>query len=249
MLIPVFSYESKGVVEMRKWVTRVVLVLAPFASLLPTDAAAQQWDWALRTGWTASTMSGSDRMGSESISAPTVGISAELWLNRDWGWEFATQYVQKGGEGTITNEVATSPGNPPPPEPTYTLQGTARLDYVEFSVAIAARLSLGKTTEARVFLGPSLGVLIRAQADGVLTSDSTHTEVDLDPSLQEVDFSGLLGASFAWEFKPDMTMLVEVRSLIGAVNINDSDIEGDLRTQVYEVLIGLELPITSMDAP
>ena len=225
---------------MSKWLVGL-LIIGTFITLVPERAQAQRWLMILRAGGDVSSLSG-DRLGGETITGFTAGIGAEIQANRSWGAEFNLAYVPKGGKGTITNEVASSPSNPPPPDPTIVIDGTAKLEYLEASISAVAHLSTGHTSEIRFYLGWSLGVLLNAEADGTATSDGEPIELDLEGGVKSVDSSFLVGAGWFFEIKGH-TFLVDYRSYIGATDINDSNLEGDLRTMTHIIQVGFQIPL------
>jgi len=221
--------------------TRQAALTAICALLLfvAAESNAQTWNLPIRAGWSNAGLSGDAQLGSDNVNGFVGSFGAALRLNEDFGVEFDIAYAQKGGKGTITNEVNNSPSNPPQSD-IYTIEGETNLDYLEFWAMVDGYLGVADQMELVGYLGVSLGNLVRAEASGTL--NGSPFETDLKDGISAIDWAGLVGAGFRYELE-SVTLTIDFIAEIGFVDITERE-DTNISTQAYYTMIGVVFPLT-----
>lgn len=218
----------------------IVLILS--AVLLPQAAMAQpSWDLYLKGGWSSAGFMGGarDLTGQDGRNGFAGGIAAEFRSNENLGFEFGVWYAQKGSSGRISNELATTPGNPPRP-PADVVEGDFDVDYLSFSILFALHEQIGDQWDIKGYFGPSLGNLLKGEFDG--TVNGTPEKIDLEPNLSSIDYAVVLGAGVAYELQR-VSLLLDIRGEFGLTNIDDRSADEDIRTRAVIVTAGVAIPL------
>jgi opacity protein-like surface antigen len=223
----------------RKLFAGAIFGLSLLALSAPRDAAAQRWNGRLYGGWSnANFTSGSKMLGSEDRNGFIAGAAVEYVRQTDnqLGFELGLAYVQKGATGKIEpNEM-----DPEQPPIQSTFDGEAKLDYLETSFLFNIHLPMGDKAEFKLGIGPALGYLLSAKAEGTL--DNEPVETDLEKYLSNVDFGVVLSGGFAYALEK-VTLRVDVRGTLGGTSISDTALENDLKTRTVGVVFGIEIPL------
>jgi hypothetical protein len=191
---------------MRKWFFGAIAIGVLQSYALPTIAWAQTWHLPVRAGWSRAGINGGNQLGSDYVNGFVGAVGAALRLNADVSVEFDVAYSQKGGKGTITNEVANSPSNPPQTG-TFFIEGETSLDYLEFWAMVAAHLEVSDKSQLKDYLGVSLGNLLNATVEG--TANGQPIDLDIKDGLKSVDWAGLVGAGFTYSLE-SVTVFIDV---------------------------------------
>jgi len=217
-----------------------VLVVGLLSIVIAENACAQSWSLPIRAGWSNASITGSNQMGSESVNGFVGSLGAELRFNKDFGIEFDIAYAQKGAKGTITNEVANSPSNPPQ-QNIFTFEGETSLDYVEFWAVLVGHLEVAKKAELKGYAGVALANLVSAEASG--TANGTPVSFDLKDTLNSVDFTGIIGAGFAYDVG-SVVLTIDFITDLGLTSINESVVADDFKTRAYYTMLGVVIPLS-----
>jgi hypothetical protein len=225
---------------MRKWILGVIGTVMLVVLALPGTAAAQMWNLRAYGGWSNSEFyGGSTLLGNEARNGFSAGLAAEYIRDADdvLGFEFGLAYVDKGAKGRIEY-------NPVDPESQlpedFNFDGTAKLGYIELNLLFVAHVDTGKKTDVKVYLGPSLGNLISASAEG--TADGEDVDEDIKDSLNTFDFGVTAGASFVYELEK-FSLVLDARAIMGGTSISKDELSSDLKTRTFLVLAGIEIPL------
>jgi hypothetical protein len=228
---------------MRKSLPALLVALALFVTLIPSEAAAQLWTFRGSAGYSNSSFYGGTKiLGDEARNGIAAGITADY--KRELGdvlsFEFGAFYVQKGAKGTIQY----NPVDPEQPPIDFTFNGTTKLDYLEFSFVLVAHIETSKDSEARLYMGPALGNLMSARADGVL--DGETVDIDIKDSLESVEWGLIfgLGWSYYWE---KIGVTIDLRNALGGTSIVGSSYPNDIKTRTHELLVGVAIPLARGD--
>lgn len=221
------------------------IVLGAALLFVAADAGAQSWSMPIRAGWSSASITGGTQLGSESVNGFVGSLGAALRLNPDVSVEFDIAYAQKGAKGTITNEVANSPSNPPQPGPTYNFTGETSLDYFEFWALVNFHLEVADQWELKASLGVSLGNLLNAEIEG--TADTGEAiKQDISDGLSSADWAGLVGAGVAYGLE-SITLTLDFFWEASFVDINNSVLTTEFKNQAYYAMVGVTIPLTSYE--
>jgi len=224
---------------MRRFSAGAIIGLSLLALAAPRNAAAQGWNARLYGGWSnANFHGGSKLLGSEDRNGFLAGAAAEYIREGqdDMGFELGVAYLQKGAKGTFEpNEV-----DPEQPPIESTLEGEVKLDYVELSFLFNFYLPVGAKSDIKLGIGPAFGMLTSATAEG--TVDGEPAETDLGDYLTDVDFGVVLAAGFVYDFKR-VALSVDARADFGALSIDDTSQDHDLKTRVVGLVLGIVIPL------
>lgn len=234
-----FDLENKESQMRQKLSAGAIIVLSALSLAVVEDAAAQRWDGRLYGGWSnASFYGGSKVYGSEDINGFIGGAAVEYTrLQGDpLGFEFGLAYVRKGAKGRIEPNAM----DPVQPPISSTFDGKAKLDYLELSLVFDIHLPTGDNSEIKFGIGPALGILTSAKAEGTLDGDPVET--DLKDYLDNIDFGVILRGGFAYEFER-FALTADVRTNLGAISIDNTSLENDVKTRTVSVLFGIEIPL------
>ena len=224
----------------RKLLAGAIIGLSLLAPAAPKDAAAQVWNTRLYGGWSsAGFYGGSNVYGSEDRSGFMAGAAVEYVRGGEdkMGYEIGLAYLQKGAKGKFEpNEV-----DPVQPPIESTLEGEVKLDYVELNFIFNFYLPVGAASNLKFGIGPAFGMLTSAKVEG--TVDGEPAEGDLKDYLSSVDFGVILTAGFVHDFKR-VALSVDGRADFGAISIDDTSQDHDLKTQVLGVTVGLVIPFS-----
>jgi len=216
----------------------VVLVLGV------ASAHAQTWSLPIRAGWSNASISGGSQLGSERVNGFVGSLGAALRLNPDVSVEFDIAYAQKGAKGTITNEVANSPSNPPQPGPIYRIEGETSLDYLEFWGMVIGHLEVADQWELKGYLGVSLGNLLNAEVEG--TANGEPIKLDVSDGLKSADWAGLVGGGIAYEIDP-VVLTLDFFAELSFVDINASVLDTDFKNRAYYTMLGVAIPLGGVE--
>jgi len=226
---------------MRKSQAGLFVVCTLVVLMAAQHAAAQSWDMRPYGGLSNSDFYGGSKMlGRESRNGLAFGVGAELIRHEDdpIGWEFGVSYVQKGAKGTI--EV--NPDDPhQPPDPDLNFQGDVKLAYLQLEFLAVGHLYTSKTTEVRLYLGPTLGNRLSARAEG--TSDGKPVDVDLSDNVKLFEWGWILGEGFNYNLG-GWSLIFDVSGIMGVNSIGEAQLEGDLKTRTLLATVGVSLPLT-----
>jgi hypothetical protein len=218
------------------------IVVAAIAMVLPMTVSAQQWNVDIYGGWSYSNLTGgsSSLVGGQYKSGFAGGVSGELKLNEDWGWEFGLWYVQKGTQGTWSTSET---GEGFLPDPNDTFDGTIYLDYVEVPITVNVYFPVGETANIRGFIGPAFAFRTRAEASG--TYNGASGDLDMQEALDDADITVMIGAGGVFELER-VNIMLDFRWDIGTTNV--SNVEGTtLRTNTVLITLGVGIPAHRMD--
>jgi len=220
--------------------TRIALTAAlVLAALASAPAHAQRWDLLVSGGWSNGNLSGGrDKLlGTETRNGFTAGVGALLRADDELGFEFAARYVQKGGTGTISETYAV----PNFSNVTEEIgQATVAADYVQIDILIAGILDTSAKSYLRGYIGPSLGVLVKANADGVI--DGEPFEQDMKDNFKSVDWTPTIGASFHYDVGA-VALVLDGRFSMGISSIDDTAGDHDIKTRTWQVSLGAAIPL------
>ncbi len=226
---------------MRKWIPGVVAAVMLIAVVLPNAAMAQSWKMRVSGGLSnANLYGGSTMFGSEDRNGFAALLAAEYLRQEEdtWGFEFGLGYVEKGAKG----QIQYNPADPYEPLPEgFDLDGEFKLGYIELNLLFNAHLMTSKTTELRVYLGPSLGNLVSAKLTG--TESGENVDEDIKDNIDTFDFGATAGVAFAYEFSK-LSVYAEVRGIMGGTSITKEELESDVKTRTLLFMAGIEIPLT-----
>jgi hypothetical protein len=223
----------------RRFVLSAIVGLTLLTLATTRDAEAQRWDGRFYAGWSnASFYGGSKVYGTEDRNGFIAGAAAEYTRTEGdaLGFEFGLAYVQKGAKGKIEPNAM----DPVQPPISSTFDGEAKMDYVEFSLVFDIHLPMGDKSEIKFGIGPALGFLTSAKAEGTL--DGEPVEADIKDYLDNIDFGILMRGGFAYDFER-FGLFADVRTNLGAISIDNTPLENDLKTRTVSVLFGIEIPL------
>jgi opacity protein-like surface antigen len=197
---------------------------------------ARGWDGVLYGGGCRGELVGSNQPfdGAGARNGLTTGLGLLFRANDDMGFEFGARFTQKGAEGEVDLTDYTS-GSIDPNERLLG-SGTTRLDYIEFPVTVAGYLPVGATGYLRGYLGLALCVLTSATFEGTL--EGAPVDVDLKDSLEGLDGTWLVGASYTYQLTR-ASLWLDARYAGGARSIDKSAREYDVKTSAFEVALGV----------
>ena len=204
------------------------------------SAIAQAWSLPIRGGWSSASLSGTDHLGSKSRNGFVASAGGELRFNEDLALEFDVAYAQKGASGTITNEIANSPSNPPQ-QNVYNFTGDVELDYVEFQAMVVGFFQGGDKLELCGRAGVSLGNLVTAKATG--TYNGSPVDLDIKDTISSIDWAGVVGGGVRYEVKP-VILTLDFIAEFGFTDINESVVVDNIRTQAFYTMLGVVIPLT-----
>ena len=222
----------------RRFFKGAAIGLSLMAFIAPGNAAAQGWKTRVYGGWSnANFHGGSKLLGSEDRNGFLAGAAAEYIREGqdDLGFELGVAYVQKGAKGKIEpNEV-----DPEQPPFESTFEGEAKLDYFEINFLFNFYLPVGAKSDIKLGIGPAFGMLTSAKAEGTL--DGEPVEADLGDYLTDVDFGVVLAAGFVYDLKR-VALSVDARADFGALSIDDTAQDHDLKTRSAGIVLGIVIP-------
>ena len=224
---------------MRNKVALIMICAVLVASLSPVAASAQEWLLDIYGGWSYSNLTGgsSSLLGGDYKSGFGGGVSGELKLNEDWGWEFGLWYIQKGTQG-VWGTGSTNNGFLPDQNDTF--DGTVSLDYIELPILVNVYFPVGETANIRGFLGPAFAFLVRSEANGKL--NGTDETIDISDDIDDADITFMIGAGGQWDVGR-VNVLLDFRWDIGTTNISKVP-DTQLRTSTLLVTAGIGIPLT-----
>jgi len=226
----------------------VLVVTMAVMALVVGGACAQpdvetHWMANLRLGYShADVFSGESLMKGDSRRGMSALLSTELVLNETFGWEFGVGFVQKGAKGRLNSSAALDPDSP---DQELDFVGTMKLGYVTLDMLFNAFMPVGYNGKLRACGGIGLGFLVNAQAEGTL--NDRPAEIDLDRLLKGQDFFGIVGVGYTYTFNNDIALMLDFRSEIGFVSIDDSNLDSGLKNISYQGLVGVGIPILAGD--
>jgi len=222
----------------RQFFAGAIIGLSLLALAAPRNAAAQVWDARVYGGWSnAGFYGGSNLYGTEDRNGFVGGAAVEYIRGGQdkMGYELGVAYVQKGAKGTIEpNEV-----DPVQPPFKSTFEGEAKLDYFEINFLFNFYLPVGAKSDIKLGIGPAFGMLTSAKAEGTL--DGEPVETDLGDYLTNVDFGVVVAAGFVYDLKR-VALSVEGRADFGALSIDDTAQDHDLKTRSAGIVLGIVIP-------
>jgi hypothetical protein len=203
-------------------------------------AAAQSWDLRLYGGMSNSEFYGGSKLfGDQSKNGFALGVGGE-YIRYDTdpvGWEFGLWYVQKGAKGSIEY-------NPWDPEqdlpPDTNFQGEIDLAYLQLNFLMVGHLYTSKTTEVRLYLGPTLGNRLSAKVKGTLNGDPV--DEDIKDYIKTFEWGIIAGAGFNYKMG-GWSIIADLTSFLGANSIAEDTLDSDLKTRTFVATLGVELPL------
>lgn len=232
---------------MNKRCALIVAIAATIALLYPVSSAAQAWYLDFYGGWCYSNLSGSQSSLTDGgyKSGFAGGVSGELMLNEDWGWEIGLWYTMKGSKGNFQNtesNIGFLPGSDD------SFDGSISLDYIQIPILVNVYFPVAETSRIRGFIGPTFAFLTRAEADGtyqVGTSEPTSGTRDIKDSFDDADITVMIGAG--GQFKLDrVTLMLDFRWDIGATDIAKQE-SATVRTNSIMITVGVGIPLVRYD--
>jgi hypothetical protein len=228
---------------MRKSLPGLLVALTLLVTLIPNEASAQLWTFRGSAGYSNSTFYGGTKiLEEESRNGIAAGITADYKreLGDPLSFEFGIFYVPKGGKGQIEE----NPVDPEQPPIEGTFDGSFKLDYLEFSFVLVGHLETSRDSEARVYLGPALGNLMSAKADGILNGE--QVDVDIKDNLKSAEWAIIfgLGWSYYWE---NIGITVDFRNALGLTSVVGDEFPNDLKNRTHELLVGVAIPLARGD--
>jgi hypothetical protein len=222
----------------RRLLAGAFIALSLLSLTLPRNAAAQRWQGRLYGGWSnADFYGGSKLLGTEARDGFAAGAAAEYIREGEdnIGIELGIAYLEKGAKGTV------EPNEMDPEQPPFesTFEGEAKLDYFEINLLFNFYLPIGDKTDIKLGIGPAFGMLTNAKLEG--TVDGEPAEADIADYLNGVDFGVVLAAGLVYDLKK-VSLLLEGRADFGALAIDNTSQEHDLKTQVSAVVLGVVIP-------
>lgn len=226
---------------MSKALRATAVALCAVAALTWVDDARSQpyWDMAITGGWNRASLSGGGAklLGDDPLNKFNVGVAFLLRADEELGFEFGVRYSRKGGSGTIDTTYAI-PNFKNVTAPIGDAEVT--LDYIEIPILIAGILQTGESAYVRGYAGPCLGILVSADAKGVMSGEPY--EEDISDTLDNIDFALDFGASFVYAFGA-WSGMIDGRYAIGLNSIDDSNLDIEIKTRTWEVSLGVLIPL------
>jgi opacity protein-like surface antigen len=181
---------------MRNSVALIMVIAVLVAVMSPVAASAQEWLLDIYGGWSYSNVTGgsSSMLGGDYKSGFGGGVSGELKLNEDWGWEFGLWYIQKGTQG-VWGTGSTNIGFLPNPNDVF--DGSVSLDYIELPILVNVYFPVGESANIRGYIGPAFAFLVRSEADGTL--NGTDGTIDMSDDIDDADITVMIGAGGQWD--------------------------------------------------
>ena len=224
---------------MRNKVALIMICAVLVAFLSPVGASAQEWLLDIYGGWSYSNLTGgsSSLLGGDYKSGFGGGVSGELKLNEDWGWEFGLWYIQKGTQG-VWGTGSTNNGFLPDQNKVF--DGSVSLDYIELPILVNVYFPVGETANIRGYIGPAFAFLVRSEANGSLNGDDET--IDMEDNIDDADITVMIGAGGQWDVGR-VNVLLDFRWDIGTTNISKVE-DTSLRTSTFLVTAGIGIPLT-----
>jgi len=224
---------------MRNSVALIMVIAVLVAVMSPVGASAQEWLLDIYGGWSYSNLTGgsASMLGGDYKSGFGGGVSGELKLNEDWGWEFGLWYIQKGTQG-VWGTGSTNNGFFPDPNDTF--DGSVSLDYIELPILVNVYFPVGESANIRGYIGPAFAFLVRSEANG--THNGTDGTIDLSDEIDDADITVMIGAGGQWDVGR-VNVLLDFRWDIGTTNISKVP-DTQLRTSTILVTAGIGIPLT-----
>ncbi len=224
----------------RKCFAGAIIGFSLLALAAPRESAAQVWNTRIYGGWSnASFYGGSNLYGTGDRNGFQGGAAVEYVRGGEdrIGYELGLAYVQKGAKGTIApNEV-----DPVQPPFESTFEGEAKIDYFEINFLFNFYLPLGAKSDLKFGIGPAFGMLTSATAEGTL--DGEPADTDLKDYLTSTDFGVVLDVGFVYDLKR-VSLSIEGRADFGALSIDDTAQDHDLKTRSAGIVLGLVIPLS-----
>jgi hypothetical protein len=216
-------------------------------------SAQSQWDLEVVGGFAVTSLSG-DTDASFSVANPEIaegdvegdidgsklgflfGALVTIQLNEYLGVQSGLVWTRKGGDGEAVFEI-----DSPLIDQKGTAEITVTLDYVEIPIVGVLRFPVGPVSSLRLLAGPVLGFNSNAEFEASAAGASSTT--DIGDQVKSVDVGGVVGAGFA--FPTGLVNLqVDVRYTVGLSNVNDTDLDFDIKNRSFSVLAGVGIPLT-----
>lgn len=146
----------------------------------------------------------------KSRSQMTYGGFLRFDVGRIVSLQPEVQYVPRGGKGTfvITDDLGA---------PLGTVDGTMKLDYLEFPMLLKFRFPSGGPLAPNFYLAPSAAVNLASKLEADLTAlglPAGSTEADIKDEIETLDFGGSIGGGF--DFRAGAgTLTVDARYTLG----------------------------------
>lgn len=175
----------------------------------------------------------------EDATESTSGLIAGGFIRFGLGEVLALQpellYTQKGAEAEDTAEGITANLN---------------LDYLEVPVLLLARIPVEQSpVRPVVFAGPAVAFELTCELEG--QSNGTSATADCDDAAFEdelatksVDVGAVFGAGVDFDLSDQAVFTLEGRYTLGLTNIQDTEVEEEVKNRVLSFLagIGFRLP-------
>ena len=162
----------------------LIIITSP---VLVCSAHAQEYYFSIQAGLNSSDLNLKSASGTNQLTSPSAGFglgaSVGYNLNENFALELQPMYVEKK-----TTQMATT-ANP---------NITFAMTFIE--IPLLLKVSTGNTIRPYLKAGPTIGFLLRAEAeseDGGVVSGQSY-KADLDDVLKNVNFSLVLGAGVSF---------------------------------------------------
>jgi hypothetical protein len=187
------------------------------------------------------------------ITGAVVGVFFRRTFADWFGLQVATQYSQKGGNGTVWGTYVV-PSQSVGSSPTVAdVSGTMEIhmDYVEIPILAAFMFPSANRVGFTVFLGPSIGYNTRAEAElkGTATEalpNNSNKVYDFDTTMSisgEInrwEVAGIVGSGLEFEMSKSVFVL-DVRYQFGVTSIDGSNSK-NIYNHVFSITLDFMAP-------
>jgi hypothetical protein len=201
---------------MKKQVTTFFIVILICMLLIPNLIYSQLGvgiDKGIKVGLNMATLGGDDAEGPGVTLSSRTGISAGAFVVVNLAMisiRPEVLYTMKGTKFEVNS-----------------VEGTAKLDYVEVPVLLQYNLPLPGPISPSLFVGPALAFKLSAK------QEVNGTETDID-SVKSTDLGLVIGAGITL----NNMLTVDVRYVLGLSSLDDSPLEEDKKNQVISLMVG-----------
>lgn len=177
------------------------------ALLLATSAFAQGISFGVKGGVNYVTISGDDAGDAESKLAFGGGVVAALDVMDMLVIQPEVLYSMKGAD--------------------YEPDGCVSLTYIEIPVLLKYAIPMEGMITPNLFVGPSLGILLSAEAD----------DVDIKDDTKSMDYGVVFGAGVDFDMGTGK-VTIDARYNLGLASIDDSGAEADVKNSGISAFVG-----------
>jgi len=190
---------------------------------LAVEPATAQTRFGLRAGVNFAKLTGDD-IDSDAVDTRT-GLLAGAFLEAPIAdivhLHLGAQYSQKGMKTEIIGGEA-----------------ELALDYLEVPALLAVIVPGSGSTDIRLYVGPTLGYLIKCQGNAAgFSGDCDDTD-----QIKKFDLGGEVGAGISFGMGGGAAVLVDGFYNFGFMTIDDSAREDDVKNEVFGISAGIMFP-------